>query len=115
MGDSILDSIKLALGITSDVTAFDTILIMHINSVFGILKQLGVGPAFSISSSLNSWSDYTGTADNLEMIKSYMYAKVKLIFDPPTNSALLEALKEITREFEWRSNVEVDPGEEETT
>ena len=91
--------------------AFDIDLIMHINSVFSILTQLGVGPeeGFSITSDEQLWSDST-TNLNLDMVRSYMVAKVRLIFDPPTSSSVMEALKRYIDEFEWRINVEVDPG-----
>ena len=110
--DSILLSIKKLLGMDpSYQEAFDIDLIMHINSVFSILTQLGVGPeeGFSITSDEQLWSDST-TNLNLDMVRSYMVAKVRLIFDPPTSSSVMEALKRYIDEFEWRINVEVDPG-----
>ena len=93
--------------------AFDVDLIMHINSVFSILKQLGVGPTsgFTIQDDTAKWSDFT-TNLNLDMIKSYIVAKVKLIFDPPASSSVADAYKAYISEFEWRINVEVDPNEE---
>lgn len=94
--------------------AFDTDLIININSVFSILTQLGIGPeeGFSISDDQAVWSDYI-TDKRLEMVKSYMFAKVKLIFDPPTSPSVMEAYKNYIAEFEWRLNVAVDPGESE--
>lgn len=110
MDDSILDSIKKILGMPPDYDAFDTDLVIHINSVFGILTQLGVGPegGFSISDNTTLWKAYLGDSKDLEMVKSYMALKVRLVFDPPTIGAVMDAMKEQIREFEWRLNVQVD-------
>lgn len=110
MDDSILDSIKKILGMPPDYDAFDTDLVIHINSVFGILAQLGVGPAggFSISDNTTLWKAYLGDSKDLEMVKSYMALKVRLVFDPPTIGAVMDATKEQIREYEWRLNVQVD-------
>lgn len=110
MDDSILDSIKKILGMPPDYDAFDTELVIHINSVFGILAQLGVGPAggFSISDNTTLWKAYLGDSKDLEMVKSYMALKVRLVFDPPTIGAVMDAMKEQIREYEWRLNVQVD-------
>lgn len=113
--NSILTSIKKILGITEEYTHFDADLIVHINSVFAILTQLGVGPAegFSISDASAEWTDFIDANPLLETIKSYMYLRVRLLFDPPTSSAVMEALNRQSAELEWRINVTVDPGEEE--
>ena len=110
MDDSILDSIKKILGMPPDYDAFDTDLVIHINSVFGILAQLGVGHAggFSISDNTTLWKSYLGDSKDLEMVKSYMALKVRLVFDPPTIGAVMDAMKEQIREYEWRLNVQVD-------
>lgn len=110
MDDSILDSIKKILGMPPDYDAFDTDLVIHINSVFGILAQLGVGPegGFSISDNTTLWKAYLGDSKDLEMVKSYMALKVRLVFDPPTIGAVMDAMREQIREFEWRLNVQVD-------
>lgn len=110
MDDSILDSIKKILGMPPDYDAFDTDLVIHINSVFGILAQLGVGPegGFSISDNTTLWRAYLGDSKDLEMVKSYIALKVRLIFDPPTIGAVMDAMREQIREFEWRLNVQVD-------
>lgn len=110
MDDSILDSIKKILGMPPDYDAFDTDLVIHINSVFGILAQLGVGPAggFSISDNTTLWKSYLGDSKDLEMVKSYMALKVRMVFDPPTIGAVMDAMKEQIREYEWRLNVQVD-------
>lgn len=106
--DSILNSIKKLLGIEADYTAFDTDLVIHINSVFTILYQLGVGSdpstPFHITDASSKWSDFIDDG-KVELVKSYMYMKVKLMFDPPQNSALLTAMKEAITEFEWRGVV----------
>lgn len=110
MDDSILDSIKKILGMPPDYDAFDTDLVIHINSVFGILAQLGVGPVggFSISDNTTLWKAYLGDSKDLEMVKSYIALKVRLVFDPPTIGAVMDAAKEQIREYEWRLNVQVD-------
>ena len=110
MDDSILDSIKKILGMPPAYDAFDTDLVIHINSVFGILAQLGVGPegGFSISDNTSLWKSYLGDSKDLEMVKSYIALKVRLIFDPPTIGAVMDAMKEQIRELEWRLNVQVD-------
>lgn len=110
MPDSILTSIKKLLGITEEYTHFDPDIIMHINSVFMILSQLGVGPAngFSISDATAVWSDFLPDGANLQAVKSYLYQKVKLLFDPPQSSAVLDAMKQSVSEFEWRLNVEAE-------
>lgn len=105
--DSILTSVKKMLGIMEEYEHFDTDLIMHINSVFGILTQLGVGPAggFSIQDKEALWSDFTGDTELFAMVKSYVYLKVKMVFDPPLSSAVMESYKAQISEYEWRLNV----------
>ena len=107
VNESILNSIKKLLGIAPDYTQFDADLIMHINSVFMVLNQLGVGPPspFSIQSSTNLWSEFMANEGTSELVKSYMFLKVKLLFDPPQNGTLVQAMKDQIAEFEWRSNV----------
>lgn len=113
--DSILTSIKKLLGITEEYDHFDQDLIMHINSVFGILTQLGVGPVggFHIKDKESTWTEFVSEGSKLEAIKSYIYLKVKLLFDPPLSSAVMESTNRLISELEWRINVTVDPGEEE--
>lgn len=110
--DSILTSVKKMLGITEDYEHFDADLIMHINSVFMILTQLGAGPSegFSIEGKSDTWDDFISTGSNLEAVKSYVYLKVKLLFDPPLSSAVMESMNRMISELEWRLNVSVDPG-----
>ena len=114
--DSILTSIKKLLGIEEDYTHFDADIIMHINSVFFILRQAGVGPskAFNIKDKEAVWTDFISeNFEEFEALKTYVYMKVKLMFDPPLSSSVMEAMKEFIREFEWRLNVEGDVPESE--
>ena len=110
MIDSILTSIKKLLGITEECTHFDADIIMHINSVFMILNQLGVGPleGFRIEDNFATWDEYIRDDDNLDAIKSYMHLKVKLLFDPPLNSAIRDAINQSLNELEWRLNFAVE-------
>lgn len=109
--NSILTSTKQLSGVTKEYEHFDDELIAYINSVFFTLRQLGVGPAggFVITDATATWDEVVPDDPVLrEALKSYMKAKVKLQFDPPTGSALLDSLNEIITEFEWRLNVEVE-------
>lgn len=110
MYESILTSIKKLLGITAEYTNFDPDIIMHINSVFMTLNQLGVGPSegFRIEDDLTTWREYITDDDNLDAVKSYMHLKVKLLFDPPLGSAVMEATKQMINELEWRLNVQAE-------
>lgn len=110
--ESILTSVKKMLGITEEYEHFDPDIIMHINSVFMILTQLGVGPenGFVIEDDQATWSDFIPRGQRLEMVKSYMYLKVRLLFDPPANGTLMQSMNQTIAEFEWRLNVAVDPG-----
>ena len=114
--DNILSSTKKLLGIPTEETAFDSDIIMHINSVFMILNQLGIGPSdgFTISDDYALWSDFIPDGQNLELVKSYMYMKVRLMFDPPSSSAVLSAMEKSISEFEWRLNVQAETKTEET-
>ena len=114
--NSILTSIKKLLGITSEDTSFDDDIIMNINSTFMILRQLGVGPVegFSISDNTTTWTDYLEDISKLELVKTYIYKKVRLMFDPPQSGIAVEALKNEIAEYEWRLNVEVDPKPKES-
>lgn len=119
MPETILTCIKQMLGLSEDYTPFDRELIMHINSVIMILDQLGVGrPGFRITLSqtpgenpqwvsVETWNDFFGpsyTGDQ-EAVKSYIFTKVKLIFDPPASGTLMESYKKLADEFEFRLNV----------
>lgn len=111
--ESILISVKKMLGITEEYTDFDPDIIMHINSVFMILSQLGVGPeeGFMIEDDLSTWNDFLEDDSRLQMVKSYMYLKVRLLFDPPSSSTHMNAINQSIAEFEWRLNIAVDPKE----
>lgn len=104
--DSILTSIKKLLGITEDYDFFDSDIVIHINSAFSVLTRLGVGPeeGFRINDANTIWSDFLHDDFRLELVKDYVYLKVKLIFDPPLNSAAIEAIKHQINELEWRIN-----------
>lgn len=108
--ESILTSIKKLLGISEDYTQFDSDLIMHINTVFLNLTQLGVGPeeGFSIQNENDAWSDFIDNNAQLQAVKSYMYLKVKLLFDPPLSSSVIESMNRMIAELEFRLNVAVD-------
>lgn len=109
--DSILTSIKKLLGITEEYKQFDPDIIIHINSVFLTLKQLGVGPekVFAITGEYETWDQFLPEDNpNFEAVKSYMYIKVKLLFDPPMSSAVIEAMNQMVKEYEWRLNVEAE-------
>lgn len=105
--ESILTSIKKLLGIEEDYTHFDPDIIMHINSVFTILNQLGVGPpeGFRIEDDLTTWNDYTENNLLYESVKTYIYLKVRLLFDPPASSSLIEVMNRQISELEWRLNM----------
>lgn len=109
--ESVLTSIKKMLGIVEEYTHFDADLIMHINSVLSILNQIGVGPSdgFSIEDKEDVWIDFIPQSPKLEFVKSYVYMKVKLLFDPPTSSAVIESINRLTSELEWRILVATDP------
>lgn len=114
--ESILTSIKKMLGIEESYTHFDADLVMHINSVFSILTQMGVGPSdgFSIEDEDKEWNDFLrGDPAKLSLVKSYIFLKVRLLFDPPQNSFAVESINRQISEFEWRLNVEADSGREE--
>ena len=102
--DSILTSIKKLLGVAEDYTLFDPDIVIHINTAFMNLLQLGVGPeeGFSINGSEAEWSDFMGTRADIEAIKSYIYLKVRLIFDPPQTGYLIDAINKQILEYEWR-------------
>ena len=112
--DSILLSVREDIGINNeDYDAFDSTLVRHINSAFFVLSQLGVGSSipFTITGASETWSDFLGQFDNeeeIEAVKTYISAKVKTAFDPPTNGSHLEALKSQSAELEWRLNAAED-------
>lgn len=110
--ESILTSIKKLLGISEDYTQFDSDIIMHINTVFLNLTQLGVGPSegFSIEDETTYWEDFLDVDSNAQLnaVKSYIYLKVKLLFDPPLSSSVIESMNRMISELEWRLNAAVE-------
>ena len=110
MDESILTSIKKLLGIPEDYEHFDQDIIIHINSVFMILNQLGVGPTeeFTITDKTAVWSDFISDNKKIESVKTYVYMKVRLLFDPPLSSAVMECMNRMISELEWRLNSEAE-------
>lgn len=114
MADSILDSVKATLGIEADDPSFDLELIMYINGVFTKLAQLGIGPTlekpstigYKIEDKNDDWMDFLPTTMLLESVKTFMYLSVRLVFDPPSTSYGITAMKEQIAEHEWRLNVQ---------
>lgn len=108
--ESILTSIKKMLGITEEYTHFDADIIMHINSVFMILTQMGVGPeeGFFIEDKKMYWEDFVEDPAELQAVKSYMYLKVKSLFDPSASSAVAGSMDRLISELEWRLHVAAD-------
>lgn len=109
--DSILNSIKKMLGIQPEIVQFDDELILYINSILATLTQMDIGPSssgYSISSSSDIWNNFLGDDKRLESVKSYVYMKVRLIFDPPSQASVIDAYKEQIKEFEWRNYITKD-------
>lgn len=115
--ESILTSVKKMLGIEEDYTHFDADLILHINSVFAVLTQLGAGPpsGFVIEGKDETWGTFlpANMAKQLSFVKSYMFLKVRLLFDPPQSSAAIDSMTRQASELEWRIAVAADPKPEE--
>lgn len=107
MSDSILTSVKKVLNIPADYSAFDQDVLMHINSVFSTINQLGIGPegGLTIENATPTWAALIGSDPRLNFVKSYVYLRVRMLFDPPSTSFHLEALKQQYQELEWRMNV----------
>lgn len=110
METSILTSIKKLLGVAEDYAEFDEDIITHINSVFLNLTQLGVGPeeGFMIEDGTAVWEDFINDSVQLQAVKTYVYLKVKLLFDPPLSSSVTESINRMIAELEWRLNAAVD-------
>lgn len=111
MEDSIFKTIKGLLGPDADYNEFDQDIIVFINSAIATLTQLGIGPdsGFRITGEDETWQDFLGDAKDLDSVKSYIYMKVRIAFDPPTSSFVMSAYEEACKEYEWRLNVAVDP------
>lgn len=113
LSSSIFDTIAKMIGEDPASSDFITDIIVDINTSIAILTQLGVGPrgGFSITGRTETWTDFIGEDNKLlEMAKTYIYSKVRIMFDPPQSSSALEAMKQVCSELEWRINVAVDPG-----
>lgn len=102
--DSILQNTKKALGLGPDYTPFDSEIIMHINSVFVILNDLGIGPdeGYAIEDAEDTWDMFFGTDMNRNLVKTYVFLRVRLLFDPPATSFHIAAIEKELQEFEWR-------------
>lgn len=108
MNDSILTSVKKVLNLAEDYEAFDSDVIMHINGVFSTLNQLGVGPSvgFMIEDKVPTWGAFLGSDPRLNHVKTYVYLRVRLLFDPPSTGFLTTAIEKQIKELEWRLNVQ---------
>lgn len=95
----------------SGYDVFNPDLLIHINTALMTLRQIGVGPKepFYITGETETWADFLGEREDLEAVKTYVYLKVRLVFDPPQSSFVADALERAASELEWRLNVEVDP------
>lgn len=112
--ESILDSIKNTLGINEEDTNFDRELIIYINGALMIMSQLGVGTdGYLISGRDDTWEDFMGDREDLELVKSAVYLRVRLIFDPPQNSFLVDAINKQIVEYDWRIEINHKPAEVE--
>ena len=100
------------LGVPKEYDAFDTDIVIHINSVFGTLNQLGVGPAdgFRIKNPDTTWSEYLQDSKKFDAVKTFMYLKVRLLFDPPSSSAISATFERMISEYEFRLRVEAEYG-----
>lgn len=108
--ESILTSIKKLLGIEPEDTHFDSDIIMSINMAFMSLNQLGIGPetGFVITGKDEVWTDLIGARKDVEAVKTHIYLKVRLVFDPPASGFLIDAIERQIKESEWRINIQVD-------
>lgn len=105
---SILSSVKKVLGLDDAYDVFDLDIVLHINSVFSDLQQLGLGPetGFQITDDTQTWDAFLGTETSLNAVKSYVYLRVRLLFDPPGTSYLIDAMQAQIQKMEWRLNVQ---------
>ncbi len=110
MSESILISTKKMLGIEADYTHFDPDIMMTINSVLMVLTQVGVGPAngFSVTGDYETWGDFVQNRVDLEAVKTYVYLRTRVIFDPHSNSFVMNAMQETIKELEWRLHMNGD-------
>lgn len=108
--ESILIDIKLLCGVPEGIIDFDQVILLHCNTVFATLTQIGLGPStgFYISDKYSTWNDIIEDDINLHNVKSYMYLKVKLLFDPPANATLISSINQQITELEWRIRMELE-------
>ena len=113
--ESVLTTIKKMLGIAADYTHFDSDIIVHINSVLMTLNQLGVGPETPtfIGSDMDTWDKILGYITNIEAVKTYICLNVRLFFDPPTSSFVVDSMNRQASELEWRLNIQAETNKEE--
>lgn len=109
MDDSILNTVKKMLGLEADYTAFDTDIIVFINSALMVLNQLGVGQSLRITGSTETWASFLDGQENLSSVKDLVYLRVRRVFDPPSSSSVLGSIDSQISELEWRLNVFSDP------
>ena len=109
--ESILGSIKQMLGISQDETNFDSELMLHINGALMIINQLGVGPStgFIVFGKTQTWSEFLADRKDLELVKTAVYLRVRLMFDPPQNSFLVSSIQKQIEEFDWRITATAAP------
>lgn len=112
MDDRILGNVKKLLGIDDAFTDFDVDICIAINTALSTLTQIGIGPknGFKITSDETTWSEFIGERKDIESVKTFVYLKTKLIFDPPANSFLVNAIEKQLDELTWRLNVSEDVG-----
>lgn len=106
LNDSILDVTKKILGLPAEQTAFDLEIITHINTVFAVLNDLGVGRdgGFFITDNTALWSEFIEGDGAINMVKSYMGLRVRLLFDPPATGPATDAMTKQAEQLEWRLN-----------
>lgn len=110
VGDSILKTIRKMIGPSHECDVFDVDLIVHINTIFATLTQIGVGPisGFEITGDTETWADFIGSDPRFSAVKSYMYLKTRLLFDPPASSVAAASMEKLALEYEWRLNVNAE-------
>lgn len=116
MSDSILTSVKKLMGLPAEYDVFDTDIILHTNSVFSTLTQLGIGPdeGFMIEDATPTWDTFLGDDKRLNAVKTYLCLRVRMLFDPPNTAYLVAAMEEQIRELEWRLNVQRESAKPQT-
>ena len=110
MVDSIFGSVKKVVGLLGDDGSFDEDILLHINTVVSTLRQLGLSiPSdFYVRDDVQTWQNLLGEFRDLDLVKSYMAMKVRLMFDPPSSSFGLASMTEMVKELEWRINILTD-------